>query len=495
VRGAAAGGLAGLAAGLLLCALRFAGVPLAGELLADRFLPLLPVDTFLRVLGWLGGPRTAKELAFAGSVVGPALAGALVGAAFARSALPRRWLVLVAAVLAGGLLAVTWPVLGASYAGLPPGPARVATGAAIVAAVALAAGLLAALGPAAGAGKGTGRPRAASPGRRRLVLAGLGGLLALATGGLALRLQQAGAFDYDGTRLLAVSRQPITPAAEFYVVTKNLIDPEVDHALWRLEVTGAVERPFTLTLSELRALSVVTRETTLECISNGAGYGLLSNARWTGVPMGQLLDRSGPMPGTSSIAMQGVDGYVHTLDLRRAREGGALVAVDMNGAPLGRRHGAPARVVVPGAYGEVSVKWLTRVTVLDHPEQGYYESQGWRAGFVHTTSVIDLPPHGQRLPAGRSTSVRGAAYAGDRGVSRVELSTDGGRTWAPARIDYTGSPAAWVLWSAPWTPAAAGTRTLVVRAYDGGGAVQEAARHGFAPAGATGLHSVEVTIG
>lgn len=138
--------------------------------------------------------------------------------------------------------------------------------------------------------------------------------------------------------------------------------------------------------------------------------------------------------------MQGVDAYVHTLELGRAIRGGALVAFDMNGAPLMTRHGAPARAVVPGAYGEVSVKWLTRVTVLDHAEKGYYESQGWEAGTVHTTSAIDLPRPCQRIAAGRPFLVQGVAYAGDRGVGRVELSTDGGASWLTARIDYARSP-------------------------------------------------------
>ena len=116
------------------------------------------------------------------------------------------------------------------------------------------------------------------------------------------------------------------------------------------------------------------------------------------------------------------------------------------------------------------------------------------ASMLHTTSVIDLPRRGQRLAAGEQTVVRGVAYAGDRGVSRVELSTDGGGSWLTAIIDYSRSPFAWALWSAPWTPSLTGVRTLVVRAYDGAGDAQEQVAHGFAPAGATGLHSVDVIV-
>jgi DMSO/TMAO reductase YedYZ molybdopterin-dependent catalytic subunit len=489
LRGAGAGAVAGLAAGLALLALRFAGVPLPAELLADRFLPLLPVDVFLQLVGRLGGPIAAKELAFAGGAAGPAVLGALAGALLVRANRTRWWLAPIAVALAAGFAGVTWPALDASYVGLPAPWAWLAGVASIAVAVGLGAALLAALSPVSSR-------EARSPGgvsRRALLVAG-GGLLAAGTGALAVRLYRTGAFAYDGTRLLAVPRQPVTPVGQFYLVTKNLVDPDVDPGLWRLDVDGAVERPFQVTLGELRALARTTREITLECISNGVGYGLLSNAVWTGIALDRLIERAGPLPTARAIAMRGVDGYVHTLELERALRGGSLVALEMNGAPLVRRHGAPARAVVPGAYGEVSVKWLTRVTVLDHAEKGYYESQGWMAGTVQTTSVIDLPRRGERLAVGAGVLVRGVAYAGDRGVSRVELSTDGGGSWVAASLDYAPSPFAWALWSAPWTPASSGVRTLLVRAYDGAGQVQEPAARGFAPAGATGLHAVEVTV-
>src|SRR5215470_1276783 len=117
MRGAVAGAFAGLAVGLLQLALRFAGAPLPSELIADRFLPLLPVDVFLQLLGRLGGPIAAKELAFAGGVVGPAFLGALAGSLFARLGRARWWLAPAAALAAVGLVAITWPALDASYLG------------------------------------------------------------------------------------------------------------------------------------------------------------------------------------------------------------------------------------------------------------------------------------------------------------------------------------------------------------------------------------------
>jgi DMSO/TMAO reductase YedYZ molybdopterin-dependent catalytic subunit len=484
-----AGLVAGAAAALLEVVLRtVAGVSLPAELVADRVLPMIPVDAFLALLGRFGGPIAAKEQAFWGGLAGVVVAG--MAASMALSWLRRRARVgriALAALAACGLvvLVALWPVLRASYAGLPPAVATAATLLALLAAPALAALLIHLLQRPGGR---------ADQGRRGLLVAGTGLAALAAAGGLGARLFADGTFGYDGRRLLGPDRLPVTPADQFYTVTKNLVDPDVDAALWRLEVTGAVTRPFTLTLDDLRGLDARTQEITLECISNGVGYGLLSNGLWTGTPLAALLDRAGPAAAGRTVELLGVDGYVYALPLDRALRGDVLVAHSLNGQPLGRSHGAPARAVVPGAYGEASAKWLTRITVLTGDENGYYASQGWRAGYVHATSVIDRPVRGQAVPAGLPIVVSGVAYAGDRGVSRVELSADGGASWTAARIDRASSPEAWALWSTMWTPTARGPATLAVRAYDGAGAVQEEAAHGFVPAGAAGLHRVEVRV-
>jgi DMSO/TMAO reductase YedYZ molybdopterin-dependent catalytic subunit len=503
LRGAAAGLVAGLLGALVLLALRSgAGVPLLAELLPDRVLPHLPVDLFLEVIGKFGGTMTSKELAYWGGFPAElgagAVAGVLTATLAARGRPAGRALLAAVATVWLVVLAGLWPVLDASYLGLPALAGRVATAAALLAAFLAVAGCLVGtvrlLGiPPRRVESGAGR---AEPGRRAVLVAGGGALLAAAAGGLALRLFQDGAFVYDGTRLLPARRAPITPAGDFYVVTKNLIDPDVDASLWRLEVAGDVQRPLTLDLGRLRQLGGTTQETTLECISNGVGYGLLSNALWTGLPLAQLLARAGVGPGAVQVALHGADGYVHTLALDRAMRGHALVAHAMNGAPLTRRHGSPARAVVPGAYGEVSVKWLTRVTVRSSETQGYYELQGWQPDHVHTTSVVDAPRGGQvlRLSELPVVQVHGVAFAGDRGIRSVDFSWDDGATWHPARLDYQRSPLAWALWSFEWAPPGPGRHVLTARATDGRGTPQETRSHGFAPAGASGLHRVRVTV-
>jgi DMSO/TMAO reductase YedYZ molybdopterin-dependent catalytic subunit len=480
------GAAAGLAATLLLTVLRIAaGIPLPVETVSDRFLPLVPVDRFLQLLGLVGGPIVAKEIAYASAFVLQVGLGVVAGALLA---LQRgRVTLALAAVLAVIWLAavvVLWPALGSGYVGRPPALAALLDAVALLLALAVAGVVLAAGMPAR---------RDARPGRRSFLLAAGGLVMAAAIGVGAVSLFRRGAFGYDGM-VLRGPVAPVTPNDRFYVVTKNLIDPEVDPAAWRLTVGGLVRLPYELSLGDLAAVAHEHMEATLECISNGVGYGLLSNAVWTGIPMRDLLDRAGPRAEAGFVALRSSDGYTYGLPLEKASAASTLVAHQMNGRPLPGPHGFPARAVVPGRYGEASVKWLTEIEVRDRPLVGYYESQGWRSDFVHTTSRIDAPQNGQRVSlANGPVTVQGVAFAGDRGVSAVEV-TDDGRNWMDAGITYAGSPLTWALWSLSWTPARPGSYALQVRARDGAGALQEARRQGFAPSGATGYHARQVTV-
>jgi hypothetical protein len=136
-----------------------------------------------------------------------------------------------------------------------------------------------------------------------------------------------------------------------------------------------------------------------------------------------------------------------------------------------------------GATRESTNKWL-----------GYYERQGWMPGMVHTTSRIDVPAAGSTVAVRQPVEVRGVAFAGDRGISAVEVSADGGSTWSPATIRYAENATTWALWSFVWRPSATGAATLVVRATDGQGDLQSAVRRGPVPAGAQGRHEVPVRV-
>ena len=500
--GAVAGVLAMLVTTIALLGLRMlVGIPLPLELISDRFIPMLPVDTFLRFVGLVGGFVAGKRIGFISFFLGQvglgAFLGALYGLVVARA--PARRLPLLAAAALGAwavTILVLWPTLDSSYRGLPPGWAHVVTALGLLLALGLFAASLAAFHsyatrPAA--------PRAAlgrEPhlSRRAVVLGGAGAALGIAAGGLATTLYRRSAIPYDGLETRAAEVDPITPNDRFYVVTKNFVDPRVDRSLWRLEVKGLVERPRMYGFDELVELESVEQETTLECISNGIGAGLISNARWTGVPLARLLEAAGVRDGAAHVFARGVDGYGHGFALEKALEPTTLVVYRMNGEPLPDRHGYPARLIVPGSYGEVSVKWIDRVAVLAEPEEGFYELQGWRAERVHTMSRIDRPLGRRSRRVGRPTLVNGVAFAGGRGIKRVELSTDGGRSWKETRLDYRGSRLSWALWSLDWTPERAGRHELVVRATDGDGELQTAERGGIAPDGATGFHRVTVSV-
>ena len=500
-RGAAAGLLAGLAFALVQALLRLAGVSLPSELVADRVLPHVPVDQFLHLLSLMGGALAAKQQALIGGFVGSAVGGVVMGSVYAlilrRPGVARHPVRALSIALASAwvaTIALLWPVLPASYVGLPPAWSAAATAAALlleygvyVTVLHLSIQQL----PTQGA---------ADEGRRRLLLGVAGAVFGLGTTGLAAFLYRSSALGYDGTTYDGPV-QALTPTASLYVVTKNLIDPAVFQPLiafpaGRLRETGRLPvRTAMLIGAAFTAIGFLTIAQTgnMALVIPGVGRGLISNAAWHGVPLRTLLGVASPSEGAVGVTFRAVDGYVHTASLATAMAEGTFLAWLMNGQPLPDRHGYPLRLLVPSAYGEVSVKWLTQIEVVDHAEAGYYETQGWQPRFVQTMSRIDTPKKGQMVRPGSAVELKGIAYAADRGISEVEVSTDGGGSWAPARINY-GKPKTWSVWTAVWTPGQSGPATLQVRARDGRGELQVAERRGFAPAGATGLHMVRVLV-
>jgi DMSO/TMAO reductase YedYZ molybdopterin-dependent catalytic subunit len=313
-------------------------------------------------------------------------------------------------------------------------------------------------------------------------------------------LYRAATFSYDGTQYKGRIVQPITPNEQFYCVTKNIVDPRVDVSLWHLEVNGLVQNPATYRFQDLKEIAAVEQETTLMCISNGLDAGLMSNAVWKGFPLRDLLESAGPLANAARVRLHGVDNYTDTFPLEKAMEPTTLVAYEMNGVPLPHRHGYPLRVIVPGYFGEKHVKWLTRIEVATSDAKGFYETQGWGPDFiVPTRSRIDVPDHNAQFSLGKMNGpieVKGVAFGGDRGISRVELSFDDGKTWDDADIYYAGGDLAWSLWNAHdgWQPDEPGDYTVVVRATDGEGDVQEWEEDRPFKSGVTGFHKIVVYI-
>jgi DMSO/TMAO reductase YedYZ molybdopterin-dependent catalytic subunit len=504
---------AGLAASLLTVALMgilrlVAGIPTPVELFGDFVLKHIDVGTFLRLL--ITFAPNSKTVPLGLALLGMVLIGTLLSllyAALARVKLPargyrparREWL--IASAFGGAMtliaIALFWNEIGQNLFGLPLARAMLATAAGLLADFGLYSITLC-LAYRALLPKLTDAESAPAQGRRLLLTRA--GVAALSAGGLGGTLGLVrGYLDnyaaYDGMKSAVHNgvTPPITPNSEHYVVTQNAIDPRVDSALWRLEVTGLVQKPGVYTYTEIQNLPSTSRPITLECIANGREDHLIGTAIWQGVTLRTLLERhGGPQPNARYVAFYSVDNYNVSLPLDEVLAVDALLAWRMNGVELPQRHGFPLRVLIPGRYGEENPKWLTRVELTDHFVGGLYSDQGWYNGPLHTMSRIDRPRG--RVAAGQSIEVGGIAFAGNRGIQKVEVSVDGGATWHQADLQPALSQDSWVLWTWQWRSPLPGSYTLVCRATDGTGALQTDHVQGTVPRGATGYPRVAVQI-
>jgi DMSO/TMAO reductase YedYZ molybdopterin-dependent catalytic subunit len=506
-----AGLLAGFVAAVIMTTamllLATLGVATPLFIIGDRLSVFIPPGPFLSLMGKVGGYNHLKQLGVGSTIAGQLLVGAIGGAIFALfvrrtpGLIATIWTMLIFVLLPIVVFAIAlWPVLGTSYIGLPIQVARLVTLIGFALCVflfkrTLMTGLRFLTTKKIGKQDYEFTP---AIGRRAFVLGTIG--LAAAGGGAALarKLYGAATFSYDGTQYKGSIVQPITPNDLFYCVTKNVVDPTVNVDLWHLEIGGLVQNPATWRLQDLVGFKPTTQETTLMCISNGLDAGLISNAVWKGLPLRDLLDQAGLLSGAARVRLHGVDNYTDTIPLEKAMDPTTLLAYEMNGAPLPDRHGYPLRVIVPGYFGEKNMKWLTRVEVTDANAKGFYEAQGWGPNFiVPTRSRIDMPDDWVFVSLSKLTApieVKGIAFGGDRGISRVELSFDDGQTWSDAEIYYSGGDLAWSLWKAQWTPAAVGDYALVVRATDGEGDVQEWEEERGPFSGVSGLHKINVRV-
>ncbi|HKV40758.1 MAG TPA: molybdopterin-dependent oxidoreductase [Blastocatellia bacterium] len=284
----------------------------------------------------------------------------------------------------------------------------------------------------------------------------------------------------------------VTPMADFYEVSKNPSDPDVDAKRWKLRIAGPmIQNPLELDYDQIRSLPYVEQYATLECISNEVGGDLISNALWRGVRLKDLLDKAAMKPGAVKIAISAADDYADSIPPDRAMAEGTILAYLMNGEPLNQTHGFPLRLIVPGIYGMKNVKWITKIEALDYDFKGYWQRRGWDdVAQYKTMSRIDVPE--TRVTG--NTPIAGIAFAGDRGIMRVEVSVDGGQTWEPATIRPPLSAYSWVLWVKDWTPSGKGSRQLLVRATDGRGVTQTPLRASTIPDGASGYDRRPVTV-
>jgi DMSO/TMAO reductase YedYZ molybdopterin-dependent catalytic subunit len=533
---AALGGLfAGLTGGILMLVtavfLRtYLGSPSATEIIFDRSFPLVTVSFFIEQINRFGGYVPLKIAGVIISLGAQLFATTLAGIVYAiiievaqrrRNDSQRRWIdPLGWKLLVGGLLVVwigflifSWPVLGTQYFGVPSPLARLLTSLGLLVDLGVCvAGILVLYGYL------THRPQcpeesapallAGRKSRRAFIYLGVTALGAAAFGGLFRRLRRISTIDYDGNTYSGADVELITPNEDFYSVTKNLVDPNVVRNIWRLQIAGAVSEPRTYSFSELIRLPGAEQLTTLCCISNPVGGGLMSNALWKGVPLPTILNAAKPKPGLEALLFHAADGYYETFPIAKAFEPTTLLAYEMNGGPIPHIHGFPLRLIVPGLYGEKNPKWLTQIELLlaNDPRLkrthgcGFYKEQGWGPNFtVPTTSRIDAPEiddgeFTQEIKVGQSTELRGIAFGGDRGIQKVELSFDREKSWQEATIVDAGTRISWSTWSYEWQPDAPGEYVIAVRAIDSTGALQISQERGTVPQGATGLERVRAIV-
>jgi DMSO/TMAO reductase YedYZ molybdopterin-dependent catalytic subunit len=491
-RGAQAGAVAGLASiAAMEVIARLVGLETVPALLQDPLLAVMPGPVFGFLIDTL--QHWGKVLEEAGLLVGMVVALAVLGGAAARLAAWRpdlrpglaagavAWLVVMVAVL---------PVAGRGFFGLGEGVQPLVLWALVFAVYAFVWEWL--------ARPGDGAEQAVDPGRRRL-LAALP--LGVAAGSLVLigvlrvpEWVRSAVTPPESARQGAVPA--ITPASEFYQVSKNFEDPVVSSRGWTLQVNGMVARQLHLSLQQLEAIPSVTQVVTLACVSNAVGGPLMSTGRFTGVPLRDLLTMASPASSARAVGFKARDGYEESLSLDTVMQAPEiLIAYRLNGAALPNLHGFPARVLVPGHYGMKGPKWLDSIELIAKVADGYWEQEGWdRDAVVRTTARFDVPVGGSLLRVRAPAVLAGVAFAGLRGVQVVEWTADNGRSWQPVDLDPPLSPLSWVRWSTSWTPLREGSYKLMVRAHDGTGQVQSPTDMPSFPSGATGYHQVQVAV-
>jgi DMSO/TMAO reductase YedYZ molybdopterin-dependent catalytic subunit len=298
----------------------------------------------------------------------------------------------------------------------------------------------------------------------------------------------------------------LTPNDKFYRIDTNIIVPSVNANAWRLNVRGLVTNgPLQFTYDELKAMPSTSEYATLECISDKIDGDLISTAYWKGVSLKSILDKAQVLPEAIYIVFRCSDGYDVGIPLDRGLMDGTILAYEMNGVPLPTEHGFPVRAIVPGLYGMMNAKWITDIELVDRVYEGFWQRRGWANDAKYQThSKIVFPGAALRnrfveLSTNAATiesksPIAGVAFAGDRGISKVEVSTDGGNTWQDASIKDPLSINSWVLWALDWIPQNNGKYNIVVRATDKAGNLQTAEIRDIYPNGATGYHTVEETV-
>jgi DMSO/TMAO reductase YedYZ molybdopterin-dependent catalytic subunit len=314
--------------------------------------------------------------------------------------------------------------------------------------------------------------------------------------------------DFKDPTLAPLLASEITPTYLFYRIDINPIVPEVDVNSWNLLIKGMVGTPLKLSYEEIKSMPAIEEFVTLECISNKIGGDLIGTALWKGIRLKDILEKAKILPGVQYIVFRCSDGYDVGIPLNKGLMNETILAYEMNLAPLTSKHGFPIRAIVPGLYGMMNPKWITEIELVDKVYEGYWQRNGWsNIAEYNTGSSIVIPgqaPIRNRFrnldenftnnssSANKRVPIAGIAFGGDKGISKVEVSTDGGITWKTAKIKEPLSRYTWILWTTGFIPEKVENYKVIVRATDKNGEVQSSELNNPFPDGATGYHTISV---
>jgi hypothetical protein len=273
--------------------------------------------------------------------------------------------------------------------------------------------------------------------------------------------------------------------------------PAIKEERWRLRISGLVTKPREFRLSDIRKFEPVHSFITLACITNPVAGGLLGTTRWTGVSMERFLQEIQPRPGATHLKVGSADGFYECFGLDRIRaDARAMLAYEWDGVPLPTANGFPLRLYIPDLYGMKLPKWIRSLELTDRAEKGYWVKRGWDAqARIRATSVIDTTNATMSRLEGSGQPViqfGGIAFAGARGISNVQVRVDQ-ESWRDCRIRTPLSELTWVVWRFDW-PFRAGRHTFAVRCLEKDGTPQTVLDASPEPAGATGLHRIQVNL-
>ena len=287
------------------------------------------------------------------------------------------------------------------------------------------------------------------------------------------------------------TRSEYTEVEDHYQVYLRTEPTFIDIATWSLPITGLVDNPVVLTLDDIRRYESRDQYITLSCISGRIGTTLISTTRWTGVSLQKILADAQPQTAARYLIITSGDGFYETVDLELiASDERIMLAYAWDGEPIPFDHGFPLRIWLPDRYGMKQPKWITGIEVTDEYQPGYWVERSWsEVAQVKATSVVDtiavndiIKKDNQKL-----VPVGGIAFAGDRGISKVEIRVDGG-PWEEAQLRAPLSETTWVIWRFDW-PFQEGEHTFEVRCAEADGTPQIEEKQGNRPDGASGIHS------